>query len=46
MFHEKSKAKLWITDDARRIPVEIETDIKLAGRLTLKLRSYTPAPGT
>lgn len=46
MFHEKSKAKLWITDDARRIPIEIETDIKLAGRLTLKLRSYTPPSGS
>lgn len=45
MFHEQSKAKLWLTDDARRIPVEIQTDLKLAGRLTLELRSYTPAPG-
>lgn len=42
MFHEKSKAKLWITDDARRLPVEIQSDVKLAGNLTLTLRSYTP----
>ena len=45
MFHEKSKAKLWITDDARRIPVEIETDL-IVGNLKLILRSYTPAPGS
>ena len=43
MFHEKSKAKLWITDDARRLPVEIQSDVKLAGNLTLELRAYTPA---
>lgn len=42
MFHEKSKAKLWITDDARRLPVEIQSDIKFAGNLTLELRAYTP----
>lgn len=45
MFHEKSKAKLWITDDARRIPVEIETNLVI-GNLRLILRSYTPAPGS
>jgi hypothetical protein len=44
MFHEKSKAKLWLTDDARRIPLEIQTDLAI-GSLTLELRSYTPAPG-
>lgn len=44
MFHEKSKAKLWITDDARRIPVEIETNL-IIGNLKLILRSYTPTPG-
>lgn len=44
MFHEKSKAKLWITDDERRIPLEIETDL-IVGNLKLILQSYTPAPG-
>jgi hypothetical protein len=42
MFHEKSKAKLWITDDARRLPVEIQSNMKVVGNLTLELRSYTP----
>ena len=45
MFHEKSKAKLWLTDDARRIPVEIRSNLRLVGDLTLQIRSYTPAPG-
>lgn len=45
LFHEKSKAKLWLTDDARRIPVEIETNLRYAPNLRLILRSYTPAPG-
>jgi hypothetical protein len=44
MFHERAKAKLWVTDDARRIPVEIQTDLRI-GSLTLELRSYTPPSG-
>jgi hypothetical protein len=44
MFHEKSKAKLWLTDDGRRIPLEIQTDLRV-GNLKLVLREYTPAPG-
>lgn len=45
MFHEKSKAKLWITDDERRIPVEIQTNLRLVGDLTLQIRDYTPGTG-
>ncbi|HPF62284.1 MAG: DUF3108 domain-containing protein [Gemmatimonadetes bacterium] len=41
MFSKKSKAKLWLTDDARRIPVEIETNL-LIGNLKLILTSVTP----
>lgn len=44
MFHESAKAKLWLTDDARRIPVEIQTDLRI-GSLTLELQSYTPPRG-
>jgi hypothetical protein len=45
MFHESAKAKLWLTDDARRIPVQIQTDLRMLGSLTLQLRAYTPPSG-
>jgi hypothetical protein len=41
MFSKKSKAKLWLTDDVRRIPVAIETTLFI-GNLRLELSSYTP----
>lgn len=41
MFSKKSKAKLWLTDDARRLPVEIETNLFI-GSLKLILTSVTP----
>lgn len=44
MFSRKSKAKLWITDDARRIPVEIETNLVI-GNLKLILTKVTPGRG-
>lgn len=44
MFSKKSKAKLWLTDDARRIPVEIETNLFI-GTLKLILTSVTPGRG-
>lgn len=44
MFHEKAKAKLWITDDARRIPLEIESTY-FFGTVKLSLRKIIPAPG-
>lgn len=45
MFSKKSKAKLWLTDDARRIPVEIETNLFI-GTLKLILTSVTPGRGS
>jgi hypothetical protein len=44
MFSRKSKAKLWLTDDARRIPVEIESNL-IIGNLKLILTSITPGRG-
>lgn len=44
MFSKKSKAKLWITDDARRIPLEIESTYYF-GTVKLSLKKITPAPG-
>lgn len=44
MFSKKSKAKLWLTDDARRIPIAIETTL-FFGNLRLELQSYTPGSG-
>ncbi len=41
LFSRKSKAKLWLTDDARRIPVEIETTLVI-GHLKLILTKVTP----
>ena len=39
MFMKKRDARLWITDDARRIPVQIRADIGLT--MTLKLSKMT-----
>ncbi len=44
MFSKASKAKLWITDDARRIPLEIESTYYF-GTVKLSLKKFTPAPG-
>ncbi len=44
MFSEKSKAKLWITDDERRIPLEIESTYAF-GTVKLSLKKITLAPG-
>ncbi|HEU5218566.1 MAG TPA: DUF3108 domain-containing protein [Gemmatimonadales bacterium] len=44
MFSERADARLWITDDARRIPVQIRTT--QYGTITLRLQKITPAPGT
>lgn len=44
MFSKASKAKLWITDDERRIPLEIESTY-VFGTVKLVLRKITPAPG-
>lgn len=42
MFSERADARLWITDDARRIPVQIRTT--QYGTITLRLQKITPAP--
>jgi hypothetical protein len=42
MFSERAEARLWITDDARRIPVQIRTT--QYGTITLRLQKITPAP--
>jgi hypothetical protein len=44
MFHERARAKLWLTDDARRIPMEIESTYGF-GTVRLLLRRVTMAPG-
>lgn len=44
MFSKASKAKLWITDDQRRIPLEIESTY-VFGTVKLVLRKITAAPG-
>ena len=40
MFSRQSKAKLWITDDARRIPLEIESTY-IFGTVKLQLKNIT-----
>ena len=44
LFKPKANARLWITDDARRIPVQIKADIGLGdGTLRLKRMKLAPA---
>ncbi len=42
LFAPRSKAMLWITDDERRIPVQIRAKLPF-GTVTLQLESVTPA---
>ena len=42
MFSERAAARLWITDDVRRIPVQIRTT--QYGTITLRLEKITSAP--
>lgn len=42
VFSEGGRAEVWLTDDSRRIMVQMKTHMKL-GSLSLFLRSYTPA---
>lgn len=44
MFSERADARLWITDDARRIPVQIRSRLPY-GTITLRLEKMTPASG-
>jgi len=41
LFGEGGRAKVWITDDERRIIVKIESTMKV-GRVNMHLRSYEP----
>jgi hypothetical protein len=41
VFSEGGRAEVWLTDDHRRIMVQLKTHMKL-GSLSLFLRSYTP----
>jgi hypothetical protein len=41
MFEPRAKARIWLTDDARRIPVQIQWDAKWAGTIKLKISRIT-----
>ncbi len=41
VFSEGGRAEVWLTDDSRRLMVQMKTHMKL-GSLSLFLRSYTP----
>jgi hypothetical protein len=41
LFAPRSKAMLWITDDTRRVPVQIRAKLPF-GTVTLRLESLTP----
>jgi hypothetical protein len=43
-FAKKSNARIWLTDDARRIPVQIKTE--LFGTITLRLKRIANAGGS
>ncbi len=45
LFAPRSQAMLWITEDARRIPVQIRAKLPF-GTVTLRLEQMTPAPAT
>ena len=42
MFADRAEARVWITDDVRRIPVQIRTKYPF-GTITLRLSKMTPA---
>jgi hypothetical protein len=44
MFAPRADARIWLTDDARRIPVQIRSKLGF-GTVTLKIRSMT-IPGS
>ena len=45
VFSEGGRAEVWLTDDDRRVMVQLKTHMKL-GSLSLFLRSYTPPRST
>ena len=44
MFSPRADARIWLTDDARRIPVQIRSKLGF-GTVTLKIRAMTLPPG-
>lgn len=44
LFAEGGRARVWITDDERRLIVKIESSMKV-GRVDMHLRSYEPGEG-
>ena len=42
LIEQKGKMKIWLTDDARHIPVRAEIDTQF-GKIEVKLKSYTKA---
>jgi len=45
MFADRAEARVWVTDDVRRIPVQIRTKYPF-GTVTLRLEKMTSAPGS
>lgn len=43
IFSEKGHAEMWLTDDSRRLLVQMKTDLSI-GSLSLYLRGYVPGP--
>lgn len=43
IFSEKGHAEMWLTDDSRRLLVQMKTDLSI-GSLNLYLRGYVPGP--
>jgi len=41
IFSEKGHAEMWLTDDPRRLLVQMKTDLSI-GSLSLYLRGYVP----
>jgi hypothetical protein len=41
IFSEKGHAEMWLTDDSRRLLVQMKTDLSI-GSLNLYLRGYVP----
>lgn len=44
VFSEDGRAEIWLTDDSKRVMVQMKSHMKL-GSLSLYLRSYTPPQG-
>jgi hypothetical protein len=43
VFSENGRAEIWLTDDSKRVMVQMKTHLSF-GSLSLHLRSYTPPP--